>query len=149
MKIGENLGPADLQVKLTKAQTRNRQAMLDQITAGGLTPPLAKELAQSIEQKQAEADQLLNLTEEDGLIVKVGDGLFFTPEALDEARVKCKETLAEVDEATMAQLRDGWGVTRKYAVPLCEYFDLIGITVRRDDIRVPGEKIDTPIGTES
>ncbi|MDA0587023.1 MAG: selenocysteine-specific translation elongation factor [Planctomycetota bacterium] len=146
VKIGENLGPADLQVKLTKAQSKNRQAMLDQITSGSLTPPLAKELAESIDQKPAEANQLLNLTEEDGLIVKVADGLFFTPEALDLARVKCKETLAEIEEATMAQLRDGWGVTRKYSVPLCEYFDSIGVTVRRDNIRIAGEKIDTPIG---
>ena len=152
VRIGDNLGPADLQVKLTKAQTRTRQAMLDAITTGGLTPPLAKELVQSLDQKPAEIDQLLNLTAEDGLIVKVGDGLFCTPEGLDQAREKCKETLAQIqadgesEGATMAQLRDSWGVTRKFAVPLCEYFDSIGVTVRRQDIRVAGPEIDTPLG---
>lgn len=152
--IGENLGPADLQVQLTKAQSRTREAMLEAITAGGLTPPLAKELAQTLDQKPSEIDQLLNLTEEDGLIVKVADGLFFTPQALDEARLKCKETLAQVASegavgATMAQLRDGWGVTRKFAVPLCEYFDAIGITVRQGDIRVAGPRIERSPGGEA
>lgn len=150
--IGDNLGPADLQVKLTKAQSRTRQAMLDAISDGGLTPPLAKELVQSLDQKPAEIDQLLNLTAEDGLIVKVGDGLFMTPESLDLAREKCKETLAgiqtegESEGATMAQLRDGWGVTRKYAVPLCEYLDSIGVTIRLEDIRIVGPEIDTVLG---
>lgn len=152
VRIGDNLGPADLQVKLTKAQSRTRQAMLDAISEGGLTPPLAKELVQSLDQKPAEIDQLLNLTAEDGLIVKVGDGLFMTPESLDLAREKCKETLARIqasgesEGATMAQLRDGWGVTRKYAVPLCEYLDSIGVTIRREDIRVAGPKVDTVLG---
>ena len=152
VRIGDNLGPADLQVKLTKAQSRTRQAMLDAISDGGLTPPLAKELVQSLDQKPAEIDQLLNLTAEDGLIVKVGDGLFMTPESLDLAREKCKETLAgiqaegESEGATMAQLRDGWGVTRKYAVPLCEYLDSIGVTIRLEDIRIVGPEIDTVLG---
>ena len=152
VRIGDNLGPADLQVKLTKAQSRTRQAMLDAISDGGLTPPLAKELVQSLDQKPAEIDQLLNLTAEDGLIVKVGDGLFMTPESLDLAREKCKETLSEIqaegesEGATMAQLRDGWGVTRKYAVPLCEYLDSIGVTIRQEDIRVAGPEIDTALG---
>ncbi len=42
----------------------------------------------------------------------------------------------------MAQLRDAWGVTRKHAVPLCEYLDEIGITKRDGDTRVVGPDID-------
>ncbi len=145
VRIGENLGPADLQVQLTKAQARTRDAMLESIAAGGLTPPLAKELAQEHDQKLPAIQQLLNLSAEDGLIVEVGDGLFMTPEALDEARTGCQSTLEEVGEATMAQLRDGWGVTRKFAVPLCEYLDSIGVTTRNGDVRVAGPQIATPL----
>jgi selenocysteine-specific elongation factor len=38
----------------------------------------------------------------------------------------------------MAELRDAWGVTRKFAVPLCEYFDSIGVTTRDGDLRSAG-----------
>jgi len=145
VRIGENLGPVDLQVKITKAQTRTRQTMLDEIQAGGLTPPLAREFVQSLNQKLPEIEQLLNLSAEDGLIVKVGDGLFLTPSALDQARIQCGEILRSGDGATMAQLRDAWEVTRKYAVPLCEYFDAIGVTVRTGDLRTAGECLETPL----
>ena len=144
-RIGENLGPVDLQVKITKAQTRTWQTMLDEIQAGGLTPPLAREFVQSLNQKLPEIEQLLNLSAEDGLIVKVGDGLFLTPSALDQARIQCGEILRSGDGATMAQLRDAWEVTRKYAVPLCEYFDAIGVTVRTGDLRTAGECLETPL----
>jgi selenocysteine-specific elongation factor len=36
----------------------------------------------------------------------------------------------------MADLRDAWGTTRKYAVPYGEYLDRLGITRREGDIRV-------------
>jgi len=38
----------------------------------------------------------------------------------------------------MAEIRDALGTTRKYAVPLCEYLDRTGFTVRKDDLRFPG-----------
>jgi selenocysteine-specific elongation factor len=141
VRIGDNLGPADLQVKLTKQQAKNRQTMLDAVVSGHLTPPTSKDLCQLIEQKPVETEQLLNLTAEDGLIVRVSDGLYFTPEALEEARRCAKIQIDENGPRTMAELRDAWGVTRKYSVPLCEYFDQIGVTTRDGDVRIAGPNI--------
>jgi selenocysteine-specific elongation factor len=148
VRIGENLGPADLQVKLTKQQSKNRQAMLDAVVAGHLTPPTSKELGKLIDQKPAETEQLLNLTAEDGLIVRVGDGLYFTPESLDEARRRAKATIEENGPRTMGELRDAWEVTRKYSVPLCEYFDAIGVTIRDGDVRTAGPNISSTANAE-
>ena len=38
--------------------------------------------------------------------------------------------------ATVAEIRDLLGTTRKYAIPLCEYLDRIGLTAREGDVRV-------------
>ena len=38
--------------------------------------------------------------------------------------------------ATVAEIRDLLGTTRKYAVPFCEYLDRTGITRREGDLRV-------------
>ena len=141
IQIGGNLGPADLQVQLTKQQRKALEEVLRQFSESGATPPTNKELADSTGRKLAEIDQLLNLSVEDGLIIRVADGLFFTPQTLDDLRVKCRETIDAVGPATMAQLRDAWGVTRKFAVPLCEYFDTLRITKRDGDNRVAGEAI--------
>lgn len=142
VQIGENFGPADLQVQLTKAQRKARDEMLERIGAAELAPPMSKELAADVGQKLADAEQLLNLTVEDGLLHRVADGLYVTPPALEVARQKTKDAIDELGPATMAQLRDAWGVTRKHAVPLCEYLDEIGITKRDGDTRTAGPDID-------
>lgn len=145
MRIGENLGPSDLQVQLTKQQRRTRDELLHQIQSGELTPPTLKELAEIVGQKVKDIEQLVNLTVEDGLVIRVGEGLFFTPQALEEARGRCAATIDESGPATMGQLRDAWGVTRKYAVPLCEYLDSINVTLRDGDLRAAGPSIATPL----
>jgi selenocysteine-specific elongation factor len=145
VRIGDNLGPADLQVQLTKRQRRTRDGMLELITAGRLTPPLAKELTETIGEPAKEINQLLNLMVEDEFIVQIADGLFFTPQALDAARVICHKTLSELGTATVAQLRDAWGMTRKHSIPLCEYFDTIGVTSRDGNNRSAGATIETAL----
>jgi selenocysteine-specific elongation factor len=138
VELGSNLGPTDLQVQLTKQQRKNRDELLNQITAGKLTPPLSKELAKSLDLKLPDVEQLLNLWVEDAMLIRIGDGLYFTPEALNDARQRCHDQINEHGPATMAELRDAWGVTRKFAVPLCEYFDSIGVTTRDGDLRSAG-----------
>jgi selenocysteine-specific elongation factor len=84
---------------------------------------------------------LLDLSVEDGLLVRVSDDLYFTPESIEAARSTCADYLETHGEATMSQLREAWNVSRKYAVPLCELFDQIEVTVRKDDVRTTGPKI--------
>jgi selenocysteine-specific elongation factor len=45
--------------------------------------------------------------------------------------------------ATVAEIRDLLGTTRKYAVPLCEYLDRIGVTRREGDLRFLGNAAPT------
>ena len=41
-----------------------------------------------------------------------------------------------MDEFTVADFRDRFGISRKYAVPLLEWLDRAGITRRDGDVRV-------------
>ena len=47
-----------------------------------------------------------------------------------------RDRLAEGKGLTVAEIRDLLGTTRKYAVPLCEYLDRVGVTRRDGDLRV-------------
>ena len=138
VELGSNLGPTDLQVQLTKQQRKNRDELLSQISAGRLTPPMSKDLSKSLDLKLPDVEQLLNLWVEDAMLIRIGDGLHYTPEALNEARQRCQNQINDHGPATMADLRDAWEVTRKFAVPLCEYFDSIGVTNRDGDLRTIG-----------
>jgi selenocysteine-specific elongation factor len=146
VRVGENIGPADVQVQLSKNQIALRAKLLEQIGQAGLTPPNLKELAQSLGQKTEQIQPLLTLCIEDGLLVDVGEGLHYPLAALEKARVICQSTLAQQGGATMSQLREAWGVTRKYSVPLCEWFDAHGLTLREGDLRRAGPALAKPLG---
>ena len=141
VKVGSQIGPADAQVKLTKNQQVARTKLLEAIAAAGLTPPTTKELAATVGQSLDQIAPLLHVSCEDGLLVKVADDLYFAPEAIERARQLCADCLEKTGPATMAQLRDGWNVSRKFSVPLCEFFDANGLTVRNGDLRVAGPKL--------
>jgi selenocysteine-specific elongation factor len=78
---------------------------------------------------------LLRLLVDEGFAAEVNPGLFLSVDADSELKRKAMDRLRE-SPGTMADLRDAWGTTRKYAVPYGEYLDRLGITRREGDIRV-------------
>ena len=83
-----------------------------------------------VEPVRVEDAQLARFLEEQGRLVRVGDGFAISPEAYERAR----EVL--VDGITLAQLRDALGVGRKTAQLYLERFDADGVTRRVGDARV-------------
>jgi selenocysteine-specific elongation factor len=69
-----------------------------------------------------------------GALVRVGDDLYRRAQ-LQHARTVLASVLKDGSGATMAQLRDAFGTSRKYALPLMEYFDGVGVTIRDGDLR--------------
>ncbi len=72
------------------------------------------------------------------------DGIYFAASAVDAAaRVVAELLEAAPDGVTVAEIRDGWGTTRKFAIPLVTILDNQGITRRRDDLRIAGPRLPT------
>ena len=78
-----------------------------------------------------EAMETLLLT---GALVRIGDDLYRRAQ-IERARALLVALLQEGASATMAQLRDAFGTSRKHALPLMEHFDGAGLTVRDGDLR--------------
>ena len=74
-----------------------------------------------------------------GVLVKVGEALY-TGRQIAEIRAGLEEAIRTTGSLTMAAFRDLVGTSRKYAVPLLEWFDSTGVTVRSGDVRVLREK---------
>jgi selenocysteine-specific elongation factor len=70
-----------------------------------------------------------------GALVKVGDELYRGTQ-ITQIRARVEQYLRSNKHMTMAQFRDLIGTSRKYAVPLLEWFDARGITVRSGDYRM-------------
>jgi selenocysteine-specific elongation factor len=70
-----------------------------------------------------------------GTLVKVYDAVYRGGQ-LDEIRGKLETALRRDREIAMSGFRDLIGTSRKYAVPLLEFFDATGVTIRAGDLRV-------------
>jgi selenocysteine-specific elongation factor len=65
-----------------------------------------------------------------GQLVRVGEGIYLAPGIANVARAR----LAQVQQPfTLSQARQAWGTSRRVAVPLMEWLDAQGVTVRQPD----------------
>jgi selenocysteine-specific elongation factor len=72
----------------------------------------------------------------EGQLVKVADDLYLHADAEADMRRRVGDKLREGKGLTVAEIRDLLGTTRKFAVPLCEYLDRVGVTRREGDLRL-------------
>src|SRR5262249_53684943 len=83
----------------------------------------------------ASLNDLLELCVAEGQLVPVSDTIYLHAEAEEEMRRRVGAKLTPGTGLTVAEIRDLLGTTRKFAVPLCEYLDRIGLTRRDGDLR--------------
>lgn len=83
---------------------------------------------------QAAKDVLLLLVKE-GKIIKAKDDLFFETGAIKNLEQQLYDFLIANDEISAPLFKDMTGLSRKYLIPLLEYFDSINFTIRIGDTR--------------
>lgn len=128
----QELALAGHRVALSVEQEKLRESLLTALNDKLFAPPEIRELG------PADAvNPLLKLLAQQGGVVLTG-GMAFSPEAIAEAGKRLREFFNQKAELTLAQFRDLLGTSRKYALPLLEYFDGAGITRRRGDQRIAG-----------
>jgi len=105
-----------------------------------LTPPNLKEVISSFPKKEKEFKAVLLLLLKEGVLVKIDEEMFFAAAAIAELREKYRNFLLAKGKATPADFRELTGLSRKYTIPLMEYFDIDKLTIRVGDARVLREK---------
>ena len=93
---------------------------------------LARELDVDVRELRPVADHLVR----EGELVRVAAGLFFATGGIDDLRKRLVQYLRKGGEIEPAEYKKLTGQTRKYTVPLMEFFDAEKVTVRRGNMRV-------------
>ncbi len=76
-----------------------------------------------------------------GLAIKRGP-LYFAPEAVEGAsRVVARLLEVNPEGVALSAIRQELGTSRKYAMPLLEHLDAIGVTRRRGELRIAGPRL--------
>ena len=75
-----------------------------------------------------------------GLLVNAGEGVVLHQKYVKEAEQKLIDYLRKNKEIRVSQFRDLLNASRKFVLPLLIYFDTRGVTLKRGDVRVLGQK---------
>jgi selenocysteine-specific elongation factor len=102
---------------------------------GGLSPPTLKEAAAALEVSPDKLKQLLTLLVNQGHLVKVKEDLYFHREAIAQIKGQLVDFLKANREITVLQFKDLTQTSRKFTIPLLEYFDSARTTVRVGETR--------------
>ena len=101
----------------------------------GLQPPYFRDLVASHKQNPAHVKEILIHMLEEGTLVKVKDDLYFHRSVIENLKNRLITYLKANSEITTPQFKEMTGVSRKYTIPLIEYFDSTKATLRVGDIR--------------
>ncbi len=101
----------------------------------GLQPPSFKELVASMGQNAGHMQDVLGHMVDDGLLIRVKEGLYFHRVLIKELKDRLVSFLLANGEISTPQLKEMAGVSRKYMIPLIEYFDDTKVTIRVGDVR--------------
>jgi selenocysteine-specific elongation factor len=129
---------ADFKPKLSANQRKLKDRIVEAHAAGGFQPPEPKEFANHAGGHAAALKDIFDVAVAEGLLVKVTDEIYLSAEAEAEMRRRVRERLGAGPGATVAEIRDLLGTTRKFAIPICEYLDRVGVTRRDGDLRTLG-----------
>ena len=109
-----------------------------------LAPPDLKEIEKQAGVPRNRLNEVIRLLEREGAVVRVTTDMYFLAGSIEQLRRTLTKHLTEKGEMTAAAFRDLIGSSRKYTIPLLEFFDRDGLTIRIGDIRrlksPPGEK---------
>ncbi len=122
-------------VSLQVDQEDVKRKIIDIYTKSKLTPPYFKELSKTLDIDSKIAKDVLNLLVEQGHIIKTKEELYFHSQAIKDLKNRLVDFLKQNNEITTPQFKEMTGVSRKYVIPLIEYFDAKNITIRVGDIR--------------
>ena len=133
---GSKLRLPGFKAAVGKDQSVVKDKIVEAIKKGGSQPPLREELPALLSITDKDAKDLLKLLADEGRTVRINDSLHLHKDTLESIRVDLKKFLEEKKEITMAEFRDLARTSRKFAVPLMEYFDSQKLTQRIGDKRV-------------
>jgi selenocysteine-specific elongation factor len=132
----ETIRLAAHKISMKEGEKDLHQKMVLLYSRGKLQPPTVKEVAAKLGASENELKPVLQVLAKEGTLVKVKEDLYFHRQALEELEQKTVAHLQQNKELTPAQFKDISQVSRKFAIPLLEYFDGRKLTMRVGDKRV-------------
>jgi len=131
--IDNKLSLSNFRIKITTQESDITNRIEDLYLKAGFTPPPAEEVSTKF---GSNSNSYVSLLLEQKKLIKVEGDLYFHAISVDKLKEIIKIFINSHGSITVAQFRDLTKTSRKYAVPLLEYFDAIHFTKRTGDVRI-------------
>jgi selenocysteine-specific elongation factor len=102
----------------------------------GLQSPSPKDLSEAWSEKEDEVQAIFEHLVHEGVLVKIKSGIYIHRVPFDHLKEELVSYLKKNQEITTPQFKEMTKASRKYAIPLIEYFDQIKLTIRLGEKRV-------------
>lgn len=139
-------GKVQAERELLRLEGRGRTLTLDEealrarvaaeLSAAGLAPPAVGELATRLRLPAPRVVELLRVLVAEHRVARVSEELYFDTSALAGLRERLVAHLREHQAITTQAFKELVGQSRKFVIPLSEYFDREKVTLRVGDKRV-------------
>jgi selenocysteine-specific elongation factor len=122
-------------VSLSSQDRRIAEQITRLLGVSPLAPPDLAQIARDIGIDRARLTEVLRVLEREHAVVRVASDLYFLSDSIEAVKRLVREELSNSVDISPAMFRDRLGITRKHAIPLLEYLDREGVTVRSGNKR--------------
>jgi selenocysteine-specific elongation factor len=101
-----------------------------------LRPPVLSSIEQETAITSQDLKETIGLLQREGVLAKISEDLFLHRDRIAALRDRLVSYLGEHGKIDMQKFKEISGLSRKYTIPIMEYFDRSGVTIRVEDHRV-------------
>ncbi len=139
---GDRLRRSSRTLELSARDAALRERMFGEIRGREFSGPTQKELLEMFSADKS-APELLQLLVGEERVLRLGGDLLLAAELLAVLRQRLAQYYLSHETMSVADLKEIFGVSRKFGVPLLELIDRLGWTERRGDLRLAGRRLTT------
>jgi len=122
-------------ITLSSEDDSLQNSILNQLDQEGFTSSTLAQLSLKTGNSKEKLMQVLNVAEQQGKLLRIDGKLMFTQKNFIILREKVNQFFSNHPEMSVSEFKELAHTSRKYAVPLLEYFDKKKITYREGNIR--------------
>ncbi|WP_147821042.1 selenocysteine-specific translation elongation factor [Salidesulfovibrio onnuriiensis] len=125
----------DHKVSLASDTARVREIILGAYEQGGIRPPNLKDVLEPTRMNFKEAAPVFRHLQDEGLLTKIKEDMYYHTPALEDIRSRIIAFFETSEEMGAQDFKGLTDLSRKFAIPVLEYFDKERLTVRVGDVR--------------
>ena len=122
-------------IDLSRDEEVIRQKIEQAFRETGLQPPFFKDVAATLPGTPRQHQDVLEWMVSQGILIKVKEDICFHATVIQELQQRLVAYLKENGEIATPQFKEMTQASRKYTIPLLEYFDAQRFTIRIGDVR--------------